>query len=177
MAQQPSLKPADIAVALRLAQEPEEGYESLSVALGISVGSAHNAVTRLQAAGLVLRNERVVDRPSLLELLLHGIRFVFYAHLGPEGRGVPTAHAAPPLSEEILADTAYVWPSANGSVRGTTLTPLYPGAPGTARSAPRVYRALALIDAIRVGRARERKLAERHLRGLVEASHTADESS
>lgn len=174
MSQQPSLRPADIAVALRLAGEPGEGYEALSDAIGISLGAAHNAVGRLEQAGLVVQDSRQIDRRSLLEFLVHGVRFVFYAVVGPEGRGVPTAHAAPPMSKEIFSDVAYVWPSAKGSVRGATLTPLYAGALQTAETAPEVYQALALIDALRVGRARERQLARKHLERLLEVSLAAD---
>lgn len=176
MSQQPSLRPADIAVALRLAGHPGEGYESLSDALKISLGAAHNAVRRLEKAGLLVQESREVDRRSLLEFLVHGLRFVFYPLVGAEGRGVPTAHAAPPLADEIVSDVAYVWPSAQGTLRGTTLTPLYAGAPHTAQSAPEVYEALALIDALRVGRARERRLARRHLARLLDVNVEADES-
>lgn len=163
MARQSCLRPGDVPVALRLAQVPREGYEALADALGVSLGAAHKGVRRLEESGLVIPEAREVDHRSLLEFLVHGVRYAFYAVLGPEGRGVPTAHSAPPLAAEIVAETAYVWPSANGSIRGTTITPLYPGAPQTARTAPEVYRALALIDALRVGRVRERKLAAQHL--------------
>jgi hypothetical protein len=176
MSQQPSLRPADVAVALRLAGEPGEGYEALSGALAISLGAAHNSVGRLEQAGLVVPESRDVDRRSLLEFLVHGARFAFYPVVGPEGRGVPTAHAAPPLSDDIVGDTAFVWPSARGSARGTTLTPLYAGAPETVETAPEVYRALALVDALRVGRVRERRLAREHLERLLSVSLAGDES-
>lgn len=167
MPRQSCLRPGDVAVALRLVEVPGEGYETLADALGVSLGAAHKGVRRLEEAGLVIPDAREVDRRSLLEFLVHGIRYAFYAVLGPEGRGVPTAHPAPPLAGEILSESAYVWPSAKGSSRGATITPLYPGAPQTARTAPEVYHALALIDAVRAGRARERKLAAQHLERWV----------
>lgn len=169
MARQSCLRPGDVPVALRLVRMPGEGYETLADALGLSLGAAHKGVRRLEEAGLVIPDAREVDRRSLLEFLVHGIRYAFYAVLGPEGRGVPTAHSAPPLAAEIVAETAYVWPSAKGSIRGTTIIPLYPGAPQTARTAPEVYRALALIDALRVGRVRERKLAAQYLERWFDA--------
>ena len=122
--QQPCLRPGDVAVALRLVQVPGEGYETLADVLGISLGAAHKGVGRLEEARLVIPDAREVDRPSLLEFLIHGICYAFYAVMGPEGRGVPTAHSAPPLADEIASDSAYVWPSAHGSTRGTTVTPL-----------------------------------------------------
>ncbi len=55
-------------------------------------------------------------------------------------------------------------------MRGATLTPLYAGAPHTVESAPDVYRALALVNALRIGRARERQLARKHLERLLDVS-------
>jgi hypothetical protein len=76
--------------------------------------------------------------------------------------GVPTAHAAAPLNAQIApsADPPPVWPALDGSVRGIALTPIYPSAPAAAQRSPALHENLALFDALRVGNARERKLAE-----------------
>lgn len=160
------LRPVDLAVALRLAFEPEERYESLAEVLGVSLSTAHQAVRRLESAGLV-RSGRATNRRALLEFMAHGVRYAFFAELGPETRGVPTAHSAPPLDEEIVSDERYVWPSAKGRARGTAVSPLYQGADTLSERDPRLYQALALVDAIRIGRARERKLALQHLDRLL----------
>ena len=52
-----------------------------------------------------------------------------------------------------------MWPEARGSVRGTSLTPLYPKATALPEREPEVYNALTLVDALRVGQARERTAA------------------
>ena len=52
-----------------------------------------------------------------------------------------------------------MWPDAEGTVRGEGLRPLYRSVPGAARRDPGLYELLALVDAIRSGRARERKIA------------------
>jgi hypothetical protein len=57
------------------------------------------------------------------------------------------------------AEQVPVWPSPDGPVRGESFEPLYPSAVVAARSDPRLYEALALVDALRGGRARERTLA------------------
>jgi hypothetical protein len=54
-----------------------------------------------------------------------------------------------------------VWPFPEGEHRGVTLEPLYKSAPAALRD-PFLYELLALIDALREGRVRERKLAERN---------------
>ncbi|MFQ5690375.1 MAG: hypothetical protein ACE5HQ_08905 [Gemmatimonadota bacterium] len=164
---QQALRPIDIVVALRLALVPNERYESLGRVLGISLSTAHEAVRRLTQAGLLRPGSREANAGALLEFLSHGLRYAFFAELGPEARGVPTAHSAPPLDQEIVSDDTYVWPAARGPIRGTTLLPLYKGATHLVDGAPRLYRALALADAVRVGRARERKLAIEHLEQLL----------
>lgn len=156
------LRPVDVAVALALARNPGQGYEPLAENLGISLSTAHQAVQRLVAAGLT-GEDRQVHRQALVEFLTHGVRYAFFAELGPEVRGVPTAHAGPPLAEEIASADMYVWPSARGDGRGAAISPLYDGAPELADRAPELYRALTLVDALRVGRARERELARKKL--------------
>lgn len=156
------LRPVDVPVALALSRAPGLGYEPLSETLDISLSTAHQAVKRLVAAGLV-DDDRRVHRRALLEFLSHGLRYAFFARPGREIRGIPTAHSAPPLADEIAADDAYVWPSAAGTIRGAAIPPLYEGAPGLKERSPELYEALALLDALRVGRARERKLGLRHL--------------
>ena len=77
---------------------------------------------------------------------------------------MPTAHSAPPLSKRILANgEALVWPDPEGTLRGQSIRPLYATVPSAARNDQKLYELLALVDAIRVGKARERKLAEEEL--------------
>lgn len=77
--------------------------------------------------------------------------------------GVPTAYAAAPLNALIApsADPSPVWPHAEGKARGIALIPLYPSAPAAALRSPALYENLALFDALRMGNARERNLAEK----------------
>jgi len=164
MPKQPVLRPLDIPVALKLSQEPEATFESIGDDLGLSASTAHGAVRRLQDAGLVRPESRKVNRHALLEFLEHGVRYAFPPQKGGPARGVPTAHSAPVLADQILADDSVVWPSAEGSVVGQSLTPLYDDAPALARRSPRQYEMLALVDALRLGGARERAVALAELR-------------
>ena len=76
-------------------------------------------------------------------------------------RGIPTSYAAEPLKSRILADSdpLPVWPFSQGTVRGIALEPLYKGAPKAALINANFYSLLALRDALRSGRTRERNLA------------------
>lgn len=154
-------------MALRLEHQPDELYEHVARALGLSVSAAHRSVQRLQLAGLLLPGSRRVNRSALLEFLVHGARYAFPAHLGADVRGVPTAGAFPPIREELPEGNEAVWPSADGRNRGPSLTPLYAAAPKAALRDQRLHHLLALVDVCRIGQARERKLGEAMLRKLL----------
>lgn len=158
------LRPVDVAVALRLTEAPEATYEALQRDLHVSKSTAHGSVRRLQAAGLLRPESRTINRLALLEFLEHGLRYAFPAAVGAPERGVPTAHAAKPLATELDAEDAVVWPSEHGNVLGGAIAPLYDQAPELPGRCPSLYELLALTDALRVGRARERKLALAALR-------------
>jgi len=149
----------DVVVALHLALRPEDGYETVADLLGIGLASAHRSVKRLMAAGLVLPHRRAVNRSPLQDFLVYGVPYAFYPVVGAEAQGVPTAHAGPLLSERIASERTIVWPSVEGRVRGDSLVPLYEGAAGLVHGSPELYGLLTLVDALRVGRARERRLA------------------
>ena len=96
---------------------------------------------------------------------------MFPAVPGSVVRGIPTAHSAPPLNLTIVASTTdnYVWANSKGSLRGQAIVPLYKTVPKIALEDQALYELLALVDAIRVGKAREVKLAieelEQRLKG------------
>ena len=156
----PTLKPHDVAVALQLAIAPGMPYRVLAESLTLSLGETHNAVKRLLLARLLRANDRAINTGALLEFLGAGVPYAFPTSPGPETRGIPTAHSAPPLSKEVSGADAVVWPSSDGRVRGASVEPLYPGATNTPTTNPKLYELLVLVDAIRIGRARERQRAK-----------------
>lgn len=163
------LKPQDILVVLKLValgQRPWS-YAWLAVNLGMSPSQLHSAVRRALAAQLAVKKEDVITPHirNLEEFLVHGLRYVFVAEIGRLTRGIPTAYAAPPLDKHFpeSAEPPPVWPDPEGTVRGLAFSPLYKLAPQAARSDPALYELLALLDAIRGGRARERDLAIKEL--------------
>lgn len=153
------LKSVDVVVGLHLAEAPEAKYDQLSADLGISSSTAHASVHRLQAAGLLRPSSRVVNWLAFQEFLAHGLRYAFPARPGERARGVPTAHAGPPLARHIVADDVIVWPDADGPAVGEAIAPLYPQAVQLPRRAPATYEMVTLADAIRVGGTRERRRA------------------
>jgi hypothetical protein len=133
----------------------------------MSVSETHGAVKRAVMAGL-LPQGGLGAKPGaepLREFLIHGARYAFPPIRGEMARGIPTAHAAPPLKDLIAeaSEPPPVWPHPKGSTRGASLEPLFPSAPGAALRDSALYEVLALFDALRTGRARERQMAARLL--------------
>ena len=166
------MKSQDILVALRLvdAAPGDRAFPKLAHDLGISASEAHAAVKRAVRSGLVDGDTRTVRKEALREFLLHGLRYVFPPEWIGVTRGVPTSYAAPPLKAQFAnGEFPPVWPYPEGTARGEGLAPIYKSVPRAALRNHQLYEWLALVDAIRAGRARERKLAaleiERRLRG------------
>lgn len=165
------LKPQDIVVLLKLVVLKDVPWTIVSLAEGLrmSPSEVHGALVRAKNAGLHLPSKRKPSRAALQEFLAHGIRYAFAAELLGMSRGVPTAHSAPGLSSALAAsEVPLVWPDPNGTLRGKGIEPLYRTAPQAALADERLYRLLALVDALRIGGARERRvtseLLDRELR-------------
>ena len=164
------LKPQDVVVLLKLVALGDRGwtFQSLAVELSISQSEVHAAVRRSVAARLMTEATSASGRPvraALLEFLVHGVKYAFPPERGELTRGVPTGYAAPPLDQSITgsSEPPPVWPYAEGKVRGYAFAPLYRTVPEAALRDPALYELLALVDAIRDGRARERNLAQQAL--------------
>lgn len=159
------LQPSDVVVLF--AVHSENGpwtFRSLAERLGVQHSKVQRALDRLQAAGLYDPHHRRVIPHAAEEFLLHGMRYVYPASEGSIVRGVPTAWAARPLSAEIVSeDLPPVWPHPTGTVRGQSVMPLDERLPALADEWPDVAELAALADAIRMGDARSRAAAERHL--------------
>jgi hypothetical protein len=162
-----ALLPQDIVVLLKLIScgGPRPPIAQLGTDLSLSSSQVHMSLKRLARSRLV---EAQSGRPLLSavqEFLLHGVKYVFPASRGESTRGIPTGYAAPPLSAHIAGgdDLPPVWPDPEGQVRGAAFEPLHKAVPAAVRKDPTLYELLALIDALRDGRARERQIAEREL--------------
>src|SRR6266702_7363320 len=172
-----SLKPQDVVVVLKLCAYPDVRPAMSIIAgdLGLSPSEVHGAIQRLRGSRL-LHGPALKDKPNisgLEEFLVHGLKYAFPAEHGEVTRGIPTSYAAEPLKSEISmsSDLPPVWPWHEGNTRGLGLEPLYKNVPRAALRDPALYQLLALVDAIRDGRARERSLAERELVRRLKSIH------
>jgi hypothetical protein len=178
------LKPQDVVVLMKLSVSAKKApsIAGLASAVGMSASEVHAALTRSGAAGLLDFETRRPRLHNILEFLEHGIRYVFVPRRGEISRGIPTGFSAPSLSGLFAnpyrnvpliraaaaasgtpmvdpSDVPLIWPHAEGTVRGETLEPLYPSVVDAALRDPSFYECMALVDALRIGKARERKLA------------------
>jgi hypothetical protein len=168
------LKPQDIVILLKLSLEPDRSwsYNQLAYELRMSASEVHKGIGRAEHAGLFSRELRRPHRRALDEFLLHGVKYAFAPDLGPATRGIPTAFSAPVLRNELTSVEGemdvYVWPYPEGEVRGIGLSPLYKSVPEAVMGHTDLYAALALLDAIRIGRVREKRCAERMLQEMLD---------
>lgn len=159
-------KPQDVVVALKLTLGAIElSYAELGRDLGMSASEVHAAVRRLVEARLLDPETKQVRLEAFRNFLVHGVPYAFPVQPKAVTRGLPTAWAAPAMAGKFEAtdQIAPVWPDPEGKVQGAAIRPLYASVPGAARRDPKLYRLLALVDALRIGRARERAFAEKEI--------------
>lgn len=161
----------DVLLMIKLAVSCPEGwtYNRIAYELGMSASMAYNGVKRATQSRLFDPNRKRPRRKALEEFLIHGVKYAFPPDIGSLTRGIPTAFASPAFEGYLSynSEDIYVWPYSEGSHRGISLSPLYRSVPEVAIRDERLYSALGLLDAIRLGRARESKLAEELLVDLL----------
>ena len=147
----------------------EWSYPALSYELSMSASEVHAGVKRCGAARLMDLHRKVPVKRNLLEFLIHGVKYAYPPHRGSLTRGLATSYAARPLKELIVQpdEPPPVWPDPEGQVRGYEFSPLYSSVPNACKVDPKLYELLALVDAIRDGRARERKIAVKEIRSRI----------
>jgi hypothetical protein len=169
------LKPQDIFVLLKLValKSQKWTYNTLAVDLEMSPSEVHAAVKRSRSAHLAIEIENSIqpNLSCLEEFMIYGLKYVFIPDRGGLTRGMPTGYAASPLKELLSSsgEPPPVWPDSLGEVRGESFSPLYKSVPNAARKDQKLYEFLALVDAIRDGRPRERELAIREIRDRLTA--------
>ena len=167
--QQPSISPIDIVILLKIIASKQNQWFQIQIAdsLFISQSEVSKSLNRLSYAGLCDPKGKKVMRMAFMELLQYGIKYVFPQQPGAIVRGVPTAHSAPPLDAIIQSEEKYVWPSGKGSARGQSIIPLYPTVVDAVKLDSLLHELLALVDVLRVGRAREREIAIQELKKRI----------
>ena len=163
------MRPQDIVVLLKIIAYGEKPWLQEDVAKQLLIGQSElsRSLKRSKYAGLLDDSSRKVRRLALMDFLEKGIAYAFPQRPGPLVRGIPTSHSASPLKEQIQSDENYVWPSAQGNLKGQAIIPLYKSVPDAVQQDTKLHEMLSLVDAIRVGNAREQKLAITELKSRI----------
>jgi len=160
------MRPQDIVVLLKIISMQNQEWRNIDIAnsINLSASEVSEALNRSRFAKLLDGKKKRVNTNSFKEFLVYGLKYVFPVEPGAIVRGMPTAHSAPPISESISqGGEIYVWPYANGIKRGQAIEPLYKTVPEVVQKDKSLYELLALTDTLRVGRAREIKIAIKEL--------------
>jgi hypothetical protein len=194
-----SLHPQDVVVVLKVVAQSDRSkrwtYAEFGKNLLMSASQVFRSVDRAESARLLMSVPAIPSSPgmgeesglnwmfphngNLKEFLIHGVKYCFPVERGGPTRGTPTAEGAPPLNKIVAQDFPFppVWPDPAGLVRGIAFSPLHKTVPQAAKSDPRLYELLALLDAIREGRAREREIAIRELTARIDSAGHGKASS
>ena len=156
------MRPQDVVILLKkLTFEGRKmNGKELSESLGISAAEISMAMERNRVAQLVDADKKRVNILALKEFLIYGVKYCFPAQLERIVRGMPTAFSASPVNQHIASNgNVVVWRDSFGSVRGQAITPLFSSAVEASKKDSDLYALLAIVDTLRIGKARERQIA------------------
>ncbi|MBN2802759.1 MAG: hypothetical protein JXR91_06670 [Deltaproteobacteria bacterium] len=168
-----NLLPQDVVVLIKLKLLNNDAwtYNSIAYELMLSSSMVHSAIKRCTNAGLFVLQKRRPNNRALEEYLIHGVKYSFSPTLGTITRGIPTAFASPLLKEELSHNDSqpYVWMHPEGSQLGISVEPMYKSLPAATLKDPLLYKALSALDGIRIGEAREKKIAIEKLLSFIKS--------
>jgi len=173
--------PTDLYVLAGIVSSEEKAFtlRGLASRLHVDHTLVHRALKRAENADLYRESSRQVHSANFAELVIHAARFIAPAPLGALTRGLPAAWAAEPISgliHQAPSEPPPVWPSALGAVRGQALEPLHQAAVQVSHDAP-LAGLLAIIDSLRAGDVRVRKIAAAALTDTLRSSQTSERSA
>lgn len=157
------------------------GIRGFAGSLGLSPGEVSKSCQRLLKARLIIPNPNEGGFPSyfsatgaLREWLSYGIQYCIIPEPQGVGRGVPTAWSNPDVKSDLVPrDIPHVWLLPGGDITGEGVSPLYPNAPVAAAKDRNLHYILSLIDAVRLAKPRELKIARELITeylGLINAA-------
>jgi hypothetical protein len=149
------MRPQDIVILLKITTFPKNtGWKMMDLvsSLYISQSEISESLNRSSLAGLIDVTKKKVMRLSLMEFLEYGI---------------PTAHSHPYMKRKIISSEDYVWADADGKIRGQIIEPLLKSVVLAVKEDEQLYKLLAMVDVLRVGKTREVKIALGELKKIV----------
>jgi len=163
------IRPHDLVILLQIALNKNEYVQMKDMAnkLFISPSEISTSLQRSVYSGLVADDRHSIIRESLLKFIIYGLPYTFPTKPGTPAMGIPTGHSAYPLSNFFNDSEIYVWPYENGEIRGLSIEPYYTNQPKAVKFNNELHAVLALTDAIRLGRKREKNMASDMLEQIL----------
>lgn len=163
------MRPQDIVILLKLVCLRGQAwqYRDLASYLFMPLSEISGSLKRSEIAGLYNPTTRNAHRQALMEFMQYGLRYVFPVIPGGMVTGVPTAHSHPFYADYFISEMTYVWPDLEGDKRGLSIEPLHSNVPKAVRKDEQLYKLLASVDIVRVGRVREMNKAIDELKKML----------
>jgi len=163
------MRPQDVAILLKIIVKGNQNwqYKDLASELYLSPAEISLSLQRSAEAGLINSEKKKVHRQTLTEFIQYGLHVVFPVTPGGIVNGLYTAHSHPFMQQYFASENAYVWPDVTGKDRGQSILPLYKDIVKAAILDAELYKILALLDIVRVGKVRELKIAMEELYKLL----------
>ena len=163
------MRPQDIVILLKLVSLKDQPwqYRDLSGDLFIPLSEISASLKRSEKAGLYHAEARNVHRLALMEFIQYGLKYVFPTTPGAMVTGLGTAHSHSYYKKFFQAEMKFAWPDEEGDIRGLMIEPLHPNVPKAAKKDDLLYKLLASIDILRVGKVREVKMATDELKKAI----------
>ena len=148
----------------------EASVRGIAEAIGVSASEVSKGTKRLMASRLVVERSGSVfaEHGALLEWLCYGVRYAYPQESVGYGRGMATSWNCPVLVTEMSPPTPpFVWAVPGGDSEGALIKPIHDSVPTAAYRDENLYRAMALLEAIRGGKPRELAIARDLLSKLI----------
>lgn len=171
-----NLKPQDCLVLASRIFHPSYDQQNTAAQVMISQSSASYSYQRLRNASLLLKSGEA-NLANSIEFMIYAIKYLYPAKLSNLSVGIPTAHSHPSLNfVNWKGQFPIIWPfvivddsidSEIKLVRGETLQPIHKNVPFVSFVHYEFHQLFALIDMIRIGKAREKKIAQDELKKFI----------
>ena len=166
------MRPHDILIICKIIVNDRPDWKQTQLAddLFMSQSEISASLRRSDQARLLNKAEKVLYPQNIQDFLFYGFPYVFPAKLGPVQKGIKTSQSHPFFSAEFSPMLIpFVWPYLGEKDLGQTITPLHPRQAEAALKDKKLYQLLACLDVIRVGAAREKKMARENIASSITA--------
>jgi len=163
------MRPQDVLILLKILSLNDKGFKLIDLcqSIGVSLSEVSDSISRSVFAHLIAPDKKTPMRKAIYEFLVHGLPYVFPAQPGALVVGIPTAYSAEPLSDTFGVEDPVVWSDTEGVIKGQEIPVFHPKQGQAAKADKNLYELLALTDALRIGKAREKKIAGEELKKRI----------